>query len=122
MIRRIMLEMPTHPRAKEENFPPAIMPPAAIAISNIPKPTDAICLGLASVKTGVCLWRISSNARIDRLKQQLPKRVPRAKSGEATKAAELTLVTSSGIEVMAARSTKPIHIRPNPVFSAIASL
>jgi len=121
--RIIMLGMPTHPRANLENLAPARIPPAAIVISNIPQPADAVCLGLASVKTGVERWRISSKARIERLNMQLPKRVPKAKSGEGglTKATELTLVTSSGIVVMAAMSTSPIHIRPKPVFSAIAS-
>jgi hypothetical protein len=56
-----------------------------------------------------------------RLREQLPKRVPKAKSGKPTTAAELTPVTNSGIEVIAARSTNPIHTRPKPVFSAIAS-
>jgi hypothetical protein len=54
--------------------------------------------------------------------RQLPKSMPRAKSGEATPgAAALIPVTSSGIEVTAARSTSPIHIRPRFVFSAMAS-
>jgi len=72
---------------------------------------------------GVERCRISSKARIERLNKQLPKRVPKAKSGEEglTKATELILVTSSGIVVIAAMSTSPIHIRPKPVFSAIAS-
>jgi hypothetical protein len=90
-------------------------------MSKIPHPADIMCLGLAWLKTGVRGWRTSIKARIERLKQQLPTSVPKAKSGEATKAAELTPVTSSGIVVMAARSTRPIHIRPKPVFSAIAS-
>jgi len=119
----MILGIPTHPRTIPGNRAPARIPPAAIAISNMPKPTDAVCLGLASVKTGVWAWRISSKARIERLNKQLPKRVPKAKSGEGglTKATELTLVTSSGMVVIAAMSISPIHIRPKPVFSAIAS-
>jgi hypothetical protein len=97
------------------------MLPAAMAISNTPQPVEVICLELASVKTGVWWWRISSKARMARLREQLPKRVPMAKSGSLTKAAELIPVTSSGMEVMAARSTRPIHIRPKPVFPAMAS-
>jgi len=64
---------------------------------------------------------ISSIARITRLNRQLPKRLPTAKSGSLTRAAALTPVTNSGMEVTAARSTSPIHILPKPVFSAIAS-
>ena len=52
---------------------------------------------------------------------QLPKIVPKARSGSLTKAVALTLVASSGMEVMSARRTRPIHILPNPVFSLIAS-
>jgi hypothetical protein len=47
--------------------------------------------------------------------------VPKARSGELTKATELTPVTISGMVVIAAMSTIPIHIRPIPVFSAMAS-
>jgi hypothetical protein len=67
------------------------------------------------------VWRISSKAIIARLREQLPRMVPKAKSAEPTKPAELAPVTNSGIEVIAARSTNPIHTRPRPVFSAIAS-
>jgi len=92
-----------------------------MAISIAPQPPVMICLGLATDSTGVREWRISSIARIKRLKQQLPRRVPKARSGEWTSATELTEVTSSGIVVTNAISTTPIHIRPNPVFSAITS-
>jgi len=97
------------------------MPAAAIAMSIAPQPAAAICLGLATDKTGVREWRISSKARIARLKAQLPRRVPRAKLGEWTNATELTEVTSSGMVVTKAMSTTPIHILPRPVFSAITS-
>ena len=117
----IILATPTHPRANPENLPPARIAPPAMAISNIPQPAEAMCRELAALKTGVRRWRISSKAMMARLRQQLPNRIPKAKSGEPTKATELTPVTSSGIEVMAARSTSPIHTRPSPVFSAIAS-
>ena len=48
-----MLGILTHPTAKPENLSPVIILTAAIAISNIPKPADAICLELALLKTGV---------------------------------------------------------------------
>jgi hypothetical protein len=120
-MKIIMLEMPTHPRANPENFCPARILPAAMAISNIPQPADTICLELAWLKSGVRRRRISSKAKMTRLRQQLPKRVPTARSGSLTKAAALTPVASSGMEVMAARSISPIHIRLRLVFSAIAS-
>jgi hypothetical protein len=56
-----------------------------------------------------------------RLNRQLPKKVPKAKSGSPTKATELTPVASSGMDVINARNTRPTHIPPRPVFSAIAS-
>jgi hypothetical protein len=116
-----MLGIPTHPRANPESPSPARIAAAAIAISNIPTPADATCLRLTWLKIGVGWYKISSKARIARLNRQLPKRVPRAKSGSPTKATELTPVVNSGIEVMAARSTSPIHTPPKPVFLAIAS-
>jgi len=64
---------------------------------------------------------MSSKAIIERLKKQLPRRVPKAKSGSPTRAAELIPVTSSGIEVMAPRNIKPTQTLPRPVFSATAS-
>jgi hypothetical protein len=90
-------------------------------MSIAPQPPVTICLGLATDKTGVREWRISSKARIARLKQQLPRRVPKAKSGEWTSTTELTEVTSSGIVVINAMRTTPIHMRPSPVFSAMTS-
>jgi len=120
-MRIIMLEMPTHPRASPGNPSQAKILPAAIAISNTPKPADAICPELTLLKIGVGRYKISNKARMRRLKRQLPKIVPKARSGTPTKAAELTPVTSSGAEVIAARSTRPIHIPPIPVFSAIIS-
>ena len=56
-----------------------------------------------------------------RLNMQLPKSVPKARSGNLTRAAELMPVTSSGAEVTAARKIIPIHIPPSRVFWAIAS-
>ncbi|MBA7572122.1 hypothetical protein ES708_13898 [subsurface metagenome] len=56
-----------------------------------------------------------------RLKRQLPRRVPIAKSGRPTKATELMPVTNSGTEVIAASRTRPIQSPLKPVFSAIAS-
>jgi len=113
--------MPTHPRANPENLPPAKILPAAIAISNISKPAHAICLELALLKMGVEWCKMSSKPIIIRLKRQLPKIVPKARSGSSTKAAALTLVANSGVEVMRARRTSPIHILPKPVFSPMAS-
>ena len=111
----------THPMVNPGNLPPASMPPAAIAISSIPILADIICLELAWLKTGAGRYMISNKAKIARLKRQLPKRSPKARSGSLTKATALTPVTSSGMEVIAARSSRPIHILPRPVFSAIAS-
>ena len=116
-----MLGSPIHPKPNPENLCPAKMPPAATAISSIPQPADSMCSELASLKIGVRRCRISSRARITRLMAQLPKRVPTARSGEPTRAAALTPVTSSGMDVTAARSNSPIQIRPKPVFSPIAS-
>jgi len=116
-----MLGMPTHPSVKKENLRPATIPAAAMAMSSAPQPPVMICLGLATDKTGVREWRMSSKARMERLKQQLPRRVPKARSGEWTSATELTEVTSSGMVVINAIRSTPIHIRPRPVFSAITS-
>jgi len=116
-----MLGSPIHPKDNPENLCPAKMPPAAIAISSIPQPADNMCSELALLKSGVRRCRTSSKARMARLMAQLPKRVPTARSGERTRATELTPVTSSGMEVIAARSNSPIQIRPTPVFSPIAS-
>ena len=116
-----MLGMPIHPKASPESFSPAKILPAAIKISNMPIPAEAICLELAWLKIGAGRYKTSNKARIARLNMQLPKSVPRAKSGSPTRAAELTPVTNSGMEVTIATSTKPIHILPKPVFSAIAS-
>jgi len=120
-MKMIMLGTPTHPRVNPENISPPKILPAAMAASNIPMLADTICLELTLLKIGAGQYKISSTVRIARLKKQLPKRVPKAKSGSLTKAAELTPVTSSGMEVTAARKIRPIHIRPNPVFSPIAS-
>jgi hypothetical protein len=84
-------------------------------------PADLTCLGLAQLKIGAGRYRISKKPNMTRLNRQLPKRSPKARSGSLTKADALTAVTNSGIEVMTARSTRPIHILPKPVFSAIAS-
>lgn len=116
-----MLGMPTQPNVIEENRPAAIIPAAAMAMSNAPQAADVACLGLAADSAGVRRCRISSTAKIERLKQQLPRSVPKARSGEPTSATELTEVTSSGMVVIAATSTSPIHILPNFVFSAMAS-
>jgi len=121
-VNMIMLGIPTHPKTNHENLSPLKTLPAATAMSNIPQPADNICSELASLRIGVRRCRISSNANIARLMAQLPKSVPKTKSGEATQgAAALTPVISSGIDVTAAISTSPIHIRPSPVFSARAS-
>ena len=120
-MRIIILGMLTHPRASPENLSPAKILPAAMAISNISKPAVAMCLELALLKMGVERCKMSSKPIIIRLKRQLPKIVPKARSGSPTKAAALTLVTSSGMEVMRARRTRPIHILPKPVFSPMAS-
>ena len=116
-----MLRMPTHPRANPGNLSQASMPPAATTVSSMPILADIICLELAWLKIGPGRYKISSKAKIARLNIQLPKRSPTARSGSLTKATELTPVTSSGTEVITARSTRPIHILPKPVFSAIAS-
>ncbi len=116
-----MLGTPTHPKANPESLSPAKILPPAMAIGNIPIPADAICSSFTSLKTGVRRCNISSKAIIVRLNMQLPNRVPSARSGSPTRATELTPVTSSGMEVMAARSTRPIHILPSPVFSAMTS-
>jgi hypothetical protein len=50
-----------------------------------------------------------------------PKRSPRVKSGFPNMATELMPVASSGSEVIVARSTTPIQMRPSPVFSAMMS-
>ena len=125
-MRMIMLGIPTHPKANPESLSPAKILPPAMAISNIPIPAEAICRNFTSLKNGVRRCNISSKARIVRLNMQLPSRVPSARlgsltSGSPTRVTELTPVTSSGTEVMAARSTRPIHIPPSPVFSAITS-
>jgi len=120
-MRIIMLGILTHPTASPENLSPAIMPPMAIATSNISRPADTICLELALLKIGVEWCNMSSKPMMVRLKRQLPKIVPKARSGSLTRAAALTLVTNSGMEVIAARSIRPIHILPNPVFSLMAS-
>jgi hypothetical protein len=116
-----MLGIPTHPRLNPENLSPAKILPAARAISNIPIPTDSIWPRLALLRIGVPRCSTSSKARIRRLNRQLPKRVPKARSGSLTRATALTPVASSGIEVTIAKSTRPIHSLPRPVFSAIAS-
>ncbi|MBA7470491.1 hypothetical protein ES707_05778 [subsurface metagenome] len=120
-MRMIILGMPTHPKANPESLSPAKILPPAMAMSNIPIPADAICRNFTSLKSGVRRCNISSKARIVRLNMQLPSRVPSARLGSPTKAAELTPVINSGAEVIAARSTRPIHIPPSPVFSAITS-
>lgn len=117
----IMPGTPTHPRAKPESLSPTQILMAAMPISNIPTPADAVCLRRAWLRIGPWRKRISNRAMRVRLNRQLPKRVPMAKSGRPTRAAELTPVTSSGTEVMAASSTRPIHSPPTPVFSPIAS-
>ena len=120
-MRITMLGMPTHPSVKKGSPRPTSIPTAAMAMSSAPQPPVVICLGLATDNTGVRKWRMSSKAKMERLKQQLPRRVPKAKSGECTSTTELTEVTSSGMVVTNAISTTPIHIRPSPVFSAITS-
>jgi hypothetical protein len=60
-------------------------------------------------------------AIIVRLKTQLPKKSPMAKSGTFTRAAALMPVTISGMEVTRANSSMPIQMQPSPVFSAMAS-
>ena len=92
-----------------------------MAISNIPIPASAICRNFTALKSGVRRCNISSKARIVRLNMQLPSRVPKARSGRPIRTAELTPVTSSGTDVMAAKSIRPIHIPPKPVFLAITS-
>jgi len=111
----------TQPRVNPGNLPPASIPPITTVISSMPRPAGITCLGLAWLKIDAGRYMISTKAKIARLKIQLPRRSPRARSGSLTKAAELTAETSSGTEVMAASSTRPIHIPPRPVFSAMAS-
>jgi hypothetical protein len=60
-------------------------------------------------------------AMVTRFNRFDPKRSPRVKSGFPIIATELIPVKSSGSEVIVARSTTPIQMRPSPVFSAIAS-
>jgi len=120
-MRIMILIIPTQPRAKSGNFSPTIIPPAAIAARSITTPANSICLELAWFRTGPLRHKMSSKAMITRLKMQLPNSVPKPKSGSPMSAAELTPVTASGIEVIIARSTRPTHILPKPVFSAIAS-
>ncbi len=117
----IMLGMPTHPKANPEILSPAKIMSPAMVISNFPIPADAICCNFTLLKTGVRRCNISSKAKMVRLNMQLPSRVPKAKSGSPTRVAELTPAINSGVEVMAARSTSPIHILPSPVFSAMIS-
>jgi len=117
----IILGTPSQPKDSPENFAPTKMVMAVKPISKIPAIDDLICPILASLRTGVRRCTTSTTARIRRLKMQLPIRVPIARSGTLTRATALIPVVSSGMEVIKARSTKPIHSLPKPVLSAITS-
>jgi hypothetical protein len=111
----------THPTTDPGYLAPAQIPPATTPASTIPELAEMRCLPLARLKTGIGRDMISSKAKMTRLKRQLPKRLPTAKSGSLTRAAALTPVTNSGMEVIAERRINPTHILPTPVLSGIAS-
>ena len=103
-----------------KSFPRAI-PAIATAAIMIPVIAEAMWQGLTPLSTGVGRNMISITAISIRLNIQLPRSVPTARSGILTKAAALILVISSGIDVIADSSKRPIHIRPKPLFSLMAS-
>ncbi len=116
-----MLIKPNHPTDIPVTGSPAIRLPPAIIISKIPAKAGMIFRELAEESTGPDWFKISSTPNIARLNMQLPQKFPRARSGCPTIAAELMPVTISGNEVTRAIRTIPIHRRPAPVFSLIAS-
>ena len=62
-------------------------------------------------------WIASMSERIRRLNMQLPSTSPTAMSGSAASAVAPNPVKSSGRLVVAASSTRPIQLRPQPLFS-----
>ncbi len=89
--------------------------------SMTPNAAERMCPRLAVTNTDVRPCIMSSMTMINRLKTQLPRTSPTAMFGASATVTELTPVASSGRDVTLASRTRPTHVPPSPVFSAMAS-